>query len=410
MNSDQNPYPDSQPQGLPYPPFPERSAPKRNPGEFSGPFPVRYSPPPRRPGWRLFGKVLIGIALAVLAFFGLGFLLLLFSLSAIVKGLPSASDEKNKPVEKVLAGSELSPKKIVVLPIEGAITENEFGFIRNSIQTAYEDPRLSGLVLRVNSPGGTISGSDYYYKLLTDLKNERKVPVYVSMGSVAASGGYYVSMVGQKIFAERSTITGSIGVIAMLMDASGLCEKIGVRSNYIVSGRNKGMGDITRPMTDEERAIWQDMIDESYEQFLSVIREGRSAFAPAKAGEDQSDSGQTETADSAEEPAEESAEEADARLRALADGRVYSAAKAKELGLIDEIGFLQDAVEAMIRDELKVSEDEVEVVRYRKEEGLLSILEIETEGKSAAGRAGALLETLAAPNLYYILPGTLPVF
>ncbi|MBQ3388724.1 MAG: signal peptide peptidase SppA [Thermoguttaceae bacterium] len=398
MNSDQNPYSDSQPQGLPYPPFPEGCAPRRNPGGFCGPSPAGFSPPPRRSGWRLFGKVLLGIALAILALFGMGFLLLLFSLSSIVKGLPSGSDGKNMPVEKVLAGSSLSPKKIVVLPIEGAITENEFGFIRNSIQTAYEDPRLSGLVLRVNSPGGTISGSDYYYKLLTDLKNERKVPVYVSMGSVAASGGYYVSMAGQKIFAERSTITGSIGVIAMLMDASSLCEKIGVRSNYIVSGKNKGMGDITRPMTDEERAIWQNMIDESYEQFLSVIKEGRPAFAPAKAGDDEPDS------------AEESADDPDTRLRALADGRVYSAAKAKELGLIDEIGFLQDAVEAMIRDELKVSEDDVEVVRYRKEEGLLSILENETEGKSAAGRAGALLETLAAPNLYYILPGTLPVF
>ena len=210
------------------------------------------------------------------------------------------------------------------------------------------------------------------------------------MGGVAASGGYYVSTVADKIFAERSTITGSIGVISMMMDASALCDKLGVRTNNIVSGKNKGMGDFTRPMSDEERAIWQGLIDEAYDQFLSVVREGRPAFAPKTEGESDADSADP--------------------LREIADGRVYSAAEAKRLRLIDEIGFLKDAAEAMIRDELKTADDDVEIVRYKKQENVLSVLGAETDGKAAVRRAASLVETLSTPNLYYMVPGTLPSF
>jgi protease-4 len=357
------------------------------------------------------GKGCARIAGALLMSLGLFFVVLLVGVFALMKGCAPSdnlADLRNRPTEKLLSGTELSPEKIVILPIEGPITEDEFGFVRNAIQTAYEDLRLSGLILRVNSPGGTIAGSDYYYKLLRDLKKERNVPVYVSMGGMAASGGYYVSMVGDKIFAERSCVTGAIGVIAMLIDASSLCERIGVRSNYIVSGKNKGMGDITRPMSEEERAIWQGLIDESYEQFLAVIREGRPAFTTNRPKEDGEETARSEEKTEEGDTAESGEPPADDPLRALADGRVYSASEAKALGLIDEIGFLQDAVEAMIKDELKVPEKDVQVVRYKKPESILTMLGAGSEGKTAAEHAVSVIETISVPTLYYIVPGTLP--
>ena len=385
MNEENTPFTPPENPNPPYPPFPPGNDRYRQDAPF---WPNRA--PRRSSFWRRVGKFFAWTGTFFLAALGaillLGMIGILFSL----KGLSTDEESKNKPVEKILAGSEISPKKIVVLPIEGMITENEFGFVRNCIQAAYDNDRLSGLILRVNSPGGTIAGSDYYYTLLSDLKKERKVPVYVSMGGVAASGGYYVSTVADKIFAERSTITGSIGVISMMMDASALCDKLGVRTNNIVSGKNKGMGDFTRPMSDEERAIWQGLIDEAYDQFLSVVREGRPAFAPKTEGESDADSADP--------------------LREIADGRVYSAAEAKRLGLIDEIGFLKDAAEAMIRDELKAADDDVEIVRYKKQENVLSVLGAETDGKAAVRRAASLVETLSTPNLYYMVPGTLPSF
>ncbi|MBR2693665.1 MAG: signal peptide peptidase SppA [Thermoguttaceae bacterium] len=411
MNEENSPFISSGSPDPPYPPFPKGEFPRRFDGAYR---------PNRRSFWGVFGKILLWCGSLLLICLGGLFLLGVIGFLVSVKGISTDDEIKNTPVEKVLAGTDVSPKKIVVLPIEGTITESEFGFIRNCIKKAYEDDRLSGLVLRVNSPGGTISGSDYYYELLGKLKEERKVPVYVSMGGVAASGGYYVSMVADKIYAERSTITGSIGVISMMFDASSLCEKIGVRSNYIVSGKNKGMGDFTRPMSDDERAIWQSLIDQAYEQFLDVVRRGRPAFALKTEGEPAAadEAAESEAADGAEPEAESDtdagAELADAGaadpLRGIADGRVYSAADAKRLGLIDEIGFLQDATEAMIKDELKVSQDDVQVVRYRKQESVLSALGAEVGGGEAARQAASLMRSLSTPGLYYMVPGTLPSF
>lgn len=399
MNEENSPFTPIENQTPPYPPFPPGVDRYRSPAPRSFSF------------WRGVKKFFIWTGGFVLFSLGALFLLGLLALLASVKGIPTDDEAKNAPIEKVLAGTEGSPKKIVVLPIEGTITENEFGFIRNCIKKAYEDDRLSGLVLRVDSPGGTVSGSDYYYELLGKLKEERKVPVYVSMGGIAASGGYYVSMVADKIYAERSTITGSIGVISMMMDASALCEKIGVRTNNIVSGKHKGMGDFTRPMSDEERAIWQSLIDQTYEQFLDVVRSGRPAFALKTEGEPAA-ADETKTAESADAESDAKPAETDAPdpLREIADGRVYSAADAKRLGLIDEIGFLQDATEAMIKDELKVSQDDVQVVRYKKQESVLSALGADVGGDEAARRAGSLIRSLSTPGLYYMVPGTLPSF
>ena len=448
MNEENTPFTPPENPNPPYPPFP----PGENRFRPAVPDPEYYGgvyPPRRVSSWRTVKRLFVWFGILVLICMAGFFFLGAIALFSSVKEISTDEYLRNAPVERILAGSEASLKKIVVLPIEGMITEDEFGFVRNCIQAAYEDDRLSGLILRIDSPGGTISGSDYYYNLLLKVKKERKVPVYVSMGGIAASGGYYISTVADKIFAERSTITGSIGVISMMMDASALCEKIGVRSNNIVSGKNKGMGDFTRPMSDEERAIWQSLINQAYEQFLGVIRRGRPAFAPKSEGESAAAEETAESGgaapDAGAEPSDSSGDNAAADaesaenvadatdavdekpagnaasdnpggsadgpdpLRALADGRVYSAADAKRLGLVDEIGFLQDAAETMIKEEFKVSDEDVEIVRYRKPESVFSILGVKAD-PTPAQKAASVIQALSTPTLYYMVPGTLPSF
>lgn len=381
-----------------------------------------YSQPGYPPPWAYYAppKQTNGCltALKYFLFFIIGFFLLMAvfqmifgtiaaSILSSASSLNLSSGSSNDKVsEKTLSGSRLSPAKVAILPIEGVITEDENGFVRRAIRTAYEDPKVEAIVLRVNSPGGTIAGSDYYYTLLKQLKSERKIPIIVSMGPTAASGGYYVSMVGDKIFAERSTMTGSIGVICMLFNAAGLCEKVGIGMNNITSGPNKGMGDFSKPMSDAERAIWQGIVDDAYRQFLGVIREGRPAFAEKPA-----DDAAGKSAD-AEEPADDAAEKPESdkprkSLEEIADGRIYTANEAKTLGLIDEIGFLDDAVQSALKS-AGLNAATTQVVRYKRTEGLAEIL-LSAEETGVEGKLGALAGTLSTPTVYYLTPGTVPV-
>ncbi|MBO7681068.1 MAG: S49 family peptidase, partial [Thermoguttaceae bacterium] len=227
MNPDDNPFviPESdEPVGGPSastvpPPFPGAAArprwvPPREPicGGCAAP---QKEPRVFIPFLKKSMTVALILPLAILLFFFvLGLLLSGMRVISMISMGDMGSEIDNPDVtEKVLSGDDFLPHKIAVLPIEGIITENEDGFIRQAIRTAYEDADIDALVLRVNSPGGTMTGSDYYYTLLKQLKEERSIPIIVSMGPVSASGGYYVSIAGDKIFAERSTVSGSIGVI-----------------------------------------------------------------------------------------------------------------------------------------------------------------------------------------------------
>ena len=358
----------------------------------------------------------------LLFFFVLGLLLSGMRVISTMSMGDGRTDIDNPDVtEKVLAGDDFLPHKIAILPIEGIITENEDGFIRQAIRTAYEDEDIEALVLRVNSPGGTITGSDYYYTLLKQLKEERSIPIIVSMGPVAASGGYYVSMAGDIIFAERSTTTGSIGVICEIPNASGLCEKIGVTMNNITSGPHKAMGDFTQPMTDDERAIWQDLVNESYQQFLEVVRAGRPNLGKKGDNASEREPSKTDTGEAAGEEDDDffgSDEErtaasgpADHSLEAIADGRVYTAPQALKLGLIDEIGFLDDAIKAA-ESAAGVSHEETQVVRYTKKEPLFKSLLGEGEVRflpAHGSKADALVEAFATPTIYCLMPGALPI-
>jgi len=283
--------------------------------------------------------------------------------------------------ERFVSHEKSAEDKVVILPIEGLILESEDGFVRRAIDTAMKDEHVKAVVLRVDSPGGSVSGSDYLYHHLRKLVEEKKVPIVVSMGSIAASGGYYVSMaVGHEsntIFAEPTCFTGSIGVIIPHYNVAGFMQEHGLVDDSIASHQLKEMGSITKPMTPEEKKIFEALIKDSFDQFKTIIRSGRSRFA--------------------KNPEE---------LNALATGQVFSAKQAVDNGLVDEIGFLEQAVDRAIKL-ANLEGNKVKVVRYKPEAGLSSILMGGQSSKSQTLDLRAVLE-MTTPKAYFLaswLPG-----
>jgi len=220
--------------------------------------------------------------------------------------------------------------KILVLSVNGVIQDTgdvtsffqSAGYQHQSflkmLEKAEEDKTVKGIILKVNSPGGGVVESAEIHKKLTDLKEATDKPVYVSMGAMAASGGYYISAPADKIFATPDTMTGSLGVIMQGVNFSELAEKYGVKFETIKSGPYKDIMSSYRDMTDEERQIMQTMVDNAYQGFVDVIADGRNM--------------------------------SESEVRKIADGRIYDGRQAKENHLIDELGYFEDAVEAMKKD------------------------------------------------------------
>ena len=279
--------------------------------------------------------------------------------------------------EKIIGGNRDATDKIAVITIEGMIMSNADGYIARQIRQVLSDNKVKAVVLRVDSPGGTMAGSDYYLYLLKRMKSKRNVPIVVSMGSTAASGGYYVSMIGDKIYAEPSTITGSIGVIASLFDASGLLEKIGIEATPIVSGPHKTMGSFTKPMTEEERALFQRLIDDNFDRFKKVICEGRKHFA--------------------NNPTE---------LDKLATGQVFTANDALANKLIDNIGFIDDAAE-QAGNMAGLAERDYKVIQYKPK---LSFMEVLLESRAPNKLlSGKTVFEMTTPRIYLLCPQVIPI-
>lgn len=201
---------------------------------------------------------------------------------------------------------------VAVLDVTGEIGDTSLGaaydhdWTMSTIGDLIDDSSNRGIVIRVNSPGGSVYKSDELYEELLKYKKETGRPIYVYFQDEAASGGYYISMAADKIYANRNTWTGSIGVtMGTQYDVTGLLDKLGIKTHTITSGRNKAMGSMTAELTDEQRRIMQSLIDESYDQFVKIVAKGRNM------------------------PEE--------KVREIGDGRIYSAKQAKALGLIDEI-------------------------------------------------------------------------
>ncbi len=216
--------------------------------------------------------------------------------------------------------------KILLMDVSGVLSDESVGLVvgsppprvpivsrvREELQKAEEDDNIKALIVRINSPGGTITASDLIYREIESFKTRRKIPVVAVTMDVAASGGYYAALAADTIFALPTTVTGSIGVIMLTVNTQGLMEKIGVAPLAIKSGEMKDAGSPFRPLTAQERAVFQSVIDQMYGRFVALIASSR------KLPED--------------------------RVRAFADGRIYTAEQAKALGLVDEIGYMEHVV------------------------------------------------------------------
>jgi len=225
--------------------------------------------------------------------------------------------------EAQVAGGK-SGDKIALIEVEGVLvnartggflqpTENKVSLFKEQLDRAASDDKVKAVVLRVNSPGGTVTASDTMYEMIKRFKAKTNKPVIASLQEVAASGGYYVACASDAIVASPTSVVGSIGVIFNTFDASRGLDKIGIRAEAIKSGPLKDMGSPFKAMTADERAVMQGMVDEYYGRFLGIVKERRPITDEAK-------------------------------VKNATDGRVFSGQQALAAGLVDHLGMLEDAV------------------------------------------------------------------
>lgn len=220
------------------------------------------------------------------------------------------------------ANIDLPDKEFIgVINIEGEIGASSSNSLTSSntydhdlylkyIEKMEKSDKNKGILLFVDSPGGAVYESDEMYLKLMEYKEKTKRPIWAYFASQACSGGYYISMAADKIYANRNCWTGSIGVIVSLTNCKKLYDKLGIKEIDITSGRNKAMGSQGLDLTKEQRDILQSLVDEAYDQFVGIVAEGRKMDTD--------------------------------KVKEIADGRIYSAKQAKEINLVDEIGSLED--------------------------------------------------------------------
>ncbi|GIN57739.1 putative signal peptide peptidase SppA [Lederbergia ruris] len=283
--------------------------------------------------------------------------------------------------EEVLESGSPS-QKIAVLEVDGVIQDvgeasifQTAGYVHKEfmkqLNHVKDDNTVKGIILRVNSPGGGTNESAEIHHKLVQIREETDKPIYVSMGSMAASGGYYISAPANKIFASPETMTGSLGVIMQGVNISELADKLGIDFTTIKSGPYKDIMSQYRDMTKEEKDILDSMLKNSYDEFVRIISEGRDM--------------------------------PETKVREIADGRVYDGRQAKEVGLIDEFGYQEDVIEQMKNDyKLKGAQ----VIRYNASAGFGSLFGVVAQqfgGKEAEMRGiTKLLTQPNAPRLMYL--------
>jgi len=274
--------------------------------------------------------------------------------------------------EQVLEGE--GAKKILLLDISGTISEQEksggllgrpsssmISLIRESLRKAEQDKEIAGLILRINSPGGTVTASDIIHHDIVEFKKRRKVPVLACIMGVGASGGYYVATSADEITAHPTAITGSIGVILMKFNVEGLMGKIGVEEQTVKSGDKKDIMSPFRKATPEEVKLGQEIVDQLYARFLDV--------AMARSGNSLSRDD----------------------LRKAADGRIYTAGQALEAKLIDRVGYLDDVIAGIRKT---VGDDSARVVSYYRPGNYKGSI------YAGAGEQGGVMEMLGGLDAF----------
>ncbi|MFQ5398398.1 MAG: signal peptide peptidase SppA [Anaerolineae bacterium] len=263
---------------------------------------------------------------------------------------------------------------VAIVRIEGVISSGDkpqvspgavSGMVIEDLRAAASDPSVKAIVLRVDSPGGTVTGATQIYEVLTEIEK----PIVASMASVAASGGYQVCAPADHIIARPDTVTGSIGVVMTLFNAEELIDKIGVDVIALTSGPNKTIGSMWENITPQQQEILKSLIDESYNTFVDIVADGRGMSRD--------------------------------KVLELADGRIYSGRQAVENGLVDELGNLQDAINKAA--ELGGISGKPRIVEYEHLPGLDQLL-TGISGRLSTSEADQVMQLLyrfTTPSIEY---------
>lgn len=274
------------------------------------------------------------------------------------------------PAEKFHSGDKQADDKIAVIRVRGTIMPPFTSRILKSIEKAGKDDAVKGVLLAVDSPGGLVADSHQIYHALQKLRNEKKKPIYVAMQRMAASGGYYIAMgAGESapIYVEPTTWTGSIGVIIPRFDVSELAADWKIESVPLKTGPFKDALSPFRELSEEEKAVWDEILDDAFTRFVGVIAENRKSLD----------------------------EEA---VKKLATGQIYTANQALENGLVDKVGYVDDAVNDMKQElGLKLAR----VVTYQHSQSLADLLMGSVEAEQPATKWSALLDTTVPRAMYF---------
>jgi protease IV len=313
-------------------------------------------------GWRIFWGIITGLSM-------LGNVMLFLVLVGVVVLVAAGKGEK-KFTEEVIEDGPRSAK-IAIVSINGVIDEQQARDVYWQLKTARDDKNVKGLIIRVNSPGGMISGSDQIHNEIVKYRSETNQPVVAFMQGVAASGGYYSSVACDEIIAEPTAITGSIGVImGYLVLQQLLEEKLGIKPIVVKAGDKKDWPSSFQMPTEEQlQYMQQRIIDPAYNRFVKVVVDGRSALTEAD-------------------------------VRRLADGSIYWADKALEEKLIDGIGYLKDAID---KTKSLAGVKKAQVVEYRKPFSIADILSAKTNMSLKIDRR--TLYEISVPQALYLWTG-----
>lgn len=268
--------------------------------------PAPFGPPPRPSSG---GKSVVLV---------LTLLLLVLSVLAnvVLLGSNSFGGGSGTLQETIAEGS--SDQKIAVVPLVGIIDENMSRQFANFLTRAEKDASIKAVIVEIDTPGGTVTASDEIYARLLRFKQDKKVPVVVSMGSMATSGGYYAACAADYIYAQETTLTGNIGVLMPRFNFSKLMDKYGVEEQTVVSqgAKFKNAGSNFSPEAPHERAYLQSIADNMFGRFKAVVQQGRGAHL----------------------------QQLGLTVEQVADGRAFTAAEAKANGLVDQVGYLNDVI------------------------------------------------------------------
>ena len=344
------------------------------PGFMPPPYPPGMRPPFGPPPRRSFGRALF-----------MSVVLILLIISILLNIMLMAGDLGGSGGQQTVISNGNGNDKVVVIPLTGVIDDHTYTRIDRFFKRAEADNSIKAIVLRIDTPGGTVSASDEIYSRILRYKQERQekgqsVPVIVSMGGFATSGGYYAACAGDYLFAEETTITGNIGVLWPNYNFSGLMQKYGVQDTTIVSSGAtfKDAGSPTRPQNSNDMAYMQHLIDVPFARFKDVVKTGRGK--------------------NLKHPIDE-----------IADGKAYPAADAKAAGLIDDIGYLESAIKYASS---KTGVSNPMVVRYQEPPSFFGLLESDSLFHGGGREQGvtikidaSAIDRLTSPQMMYLYRG-----